>query len=190
MTELPLPSRAVAVPKDLLATISEQAEKADARFEAFYTMEMPRVSAFLMNLGASPYEAADATHEAFVKLLPDKWQCLEHPGAYLRKVAFRNYLRQTNSRTVPTDPVPDRPGGTCPVDLVILTGEQQQMLGLLATLPPAEREAMAWNLDGFSHEETAQILGKNPAAVRQAHKRARARLISALGLKKGATTSE
>ncbi|MFE9637090.1 sigma factor-like helix-turn-helix DNA-binding protein [Streptomyces sp. NPDC006463] len=53
--------------------------------------------------------------------------------------------------------------------LVVLPAEQQQTLALLATLPPAEREAMAWNLDGFNHEETAKVLGRNPAAVRQAH---------------------
>ncbi|MFD0375689.1 sigma factor-like helix-turn-helix DNA-binding protein [Streptomyces sp. NPDC127112] len=44
-------------------------------------------------------------------------------------------------------------------------------------------------MDGFNHEETAQLLGKRPAAVRQAYKRARTRLISALGLKE-ATTNE
>lgn len=49
---------------------------------------------------------------------------------------------------------------------------------------------MAWSLDGFNHEEIAKILGKNPAAVRQAYKRARSRLIDALGLKKEATTGE
>ncbi|KOU26443.1 hypothetical protein ADK52_09210 [Streptomyces sp. WM6372] len=159
-------------------------------FEAFYTREMTRVTVFLMNLGASSYEAADATHEAFLKLLPDKWRTLEHPGAYLRKIAYRNYLGQASSRTLPTDPVPDRPGGTCPVEWVILTDEQQHMLDLLAELPPAEREAIAWSLDGFSHEETAQLLGKKPEAVRQAYKRARMRLINALGLKKEAATDE
>ncbi|MGW4725455.1 RNA polymerase sigma factor [Streptomyces sp. NPDC004291] len=152
-------------------------------FAAFYTTEMTRVTVFLMNLGASPYEAADATHEAFLIILPDKWRTLEHPRAYLRTVAYRKYLQQITSRALPTDPVPDRPGGTCPVELLVLSDEQQHLLDLLATLPPAEREAMAWKLDGFSHEETAAFLGKNPAAVRQAYGRARTRLKKALGLK-------
>ncbi|WP_405435120.1 sigma-70 family RNA polymerase sigma factor [Streptomyces avidinii] len=187
MTELPAPTHIKTVPPALLNTPPTQQ---DNGFEAFYTVEMTRVSAFLMHLGASPYEAADATHEAFLTLLPDKWRSLEHPAAYLRKVAYRNYLRQTSSRAFPTDPVPDREGGTCPVELVILTDEQQRMVDLLAALSPAEREAMAWNLDGFSHEETAEILGKNPAAVRQAYSRARARLIHVLGLMKEAETNE
>lgn len=151
MTELPAPAHVVYVPPAAQLPLPTQQDNA---FEAFYTVEMTKVSAFLMNLGASPYEAADATHEAFETLLPDKWRYLEHPRAYLRTVAKRNYLRQSNSRVLPTDPVPERPGGTCPVELVILTDERQRMLDLLATLPPAEREAMAWNLDGFNHEET------------------------------------
>ncbi|MFJ7587607.1 RNA polymerase sigma factor [Streptomyces sp. NPDC097617] len=181
MTELPAPAHIQNVPPALLNT---PPVRQDNGFEAFYTVEMMRVSAFLMNLGASPYEAADATHEAFLTLLPDKWKSLEHPAAYLRKVAYRMYLRQASSRLLPTDAVPDREGGTCPVELVILTDEQQRMVDVLAELPPAEREAMAWHLDGFSHEETAEFLGKNPAAVRQAYCRARARLINVLGLKK------
>ncbi|MFJ3914416.1 RNA polymerase sigma factor [Streptomyces vinaceus] len=187
MTELPAATHSAVVPPALRPAIPAQQNNA---FEVFYTVEMTRVSAFLMNLGASPYEAADAAHEAFEALLPDKWQSLEYPAAYLRKVAYRKYLRQTTNRDLPTDPVPDRPGGTCPIELIILTGEQQRMLDLLATLPPAEREAMAWKLDGFGHEEVAKILGKNPAAVRQAYSRARARLINTLGLAKEAAVNE
>ncbi|WP_331717666.1 sigma-70 family RNA polymerase sigma factor (plasmid) [Streptomyces xanthophaeus] len=173
-----------------MSAVPAQTQQVDGEFDSFYTVEMAKVSGFLMNLGASPYEAADAAHDAFLKLLPDRWKSLDHPGAYLRKTAYRNYLRQANSRTHPADPVPDRTGGTCPIELVVLTEQQQKMLGLLSTLPPAEREAMAWSLDGFNHEEIAKILGKNPAAVRQAYKRARSRLIDALGLKKEATTGE
>ncbi|MFD8417543.1 RNA polymerase sigma factor [Streptomyces sp. NPDC059650] len=188
MTELPASTYTFSsVPPELLGSESTRQDNA---FEAFYTVEMTRVSAFLMNLGASPYEAADAAHEAFLKLLPDKWWSLEHPGAYLRKVAYRNYLRQTDRKVSPMDPVPDRPGGTCPIEQIIVTDEQQRMIDLLATLPPAEREAMAWNLDGFSHEETAEILGKNPASVRKAYSRARTRLINALKLKQEAETDE
>ncbi|MFD9304106.1 RNA polymerase sigma factor [Streptomyces sp. NPDC060048] len=187
MSELPAPAGHVGPQQQLQPFVPSQQ---DYEFEVFYTREMHRVSLFLMNLGASLYEAADATHEAFVVLLPDKWRTLEYPGAYLRVTAYRFYLRQTNNRLVPTDPVPDRPGGTCPVELVILTAEQQRMLDALRALPPAEREAMAWSLDGFSHEETAAALGKKPVAVRKAYQRARERLLVHLGLKKEATTHE
>ncbi|MFE5626783.1 RNA polymerase sigma factor [Streptomyces virginiae] len=159
-------------------------------FDVFYRNEMPRMTVFLVNLGASVYEAADAAHEAFLTLLPDKWKELEHPRAWLRTVAYRKYLRQATSRTQPLDPVPDRPGGTCPVDLVLLTEQQTSVLDALGQLPPAEREAMAWRLDGFTHEQTAQALGKDAAAVRQAYGRARRRLITVLGMTKEAESGE
>ncbi|MFD5575256.1 RNA polymerase sigma factor, partial [Streptomyces cadmiisoli] len=174
MTEVPAAPAAKVVPA--LRPPRQPQEQAQSEFDAFYRREMPKVTVFLVNLGASVYEAADAAHEAFLTLLPDKWRDLEHPRAWLRTVAYRKYLRQTTTRTQPMDPVPDRPGGTCPVDLVLLTEQQKSVLDALGQLPPAEREAMAWKLDGFNHEQTAQALGKSPAAVRQAYMRARQRL--------------
>ncbi|MFD7080584.1 RNA polymerase sigma factor [Streptomyces sp. NPDC059918] len=189
MTEIPAAPAARAVPAALRA--AQQSRQLDRKaFEAFYRTEMRRITGFLMNLGAGPYEAADAAHEAFETLLPDKWRELERPGAWLRTVAYRNYLRQTTARTQPTDSVPDRPGGTCPVDLVLLTEQQKTVLAALDRLPPAERQAVAWRLDGFRHEETAQELRKDPAAVRQAYVRGRKKLISILALRKEATSGE
>ncbi|MER8233222.1 sigma-70 family RNA polymerase sigma factor [Streptomyces sp. NPDC094049] len=184
MTEVPVPItsriRYVAIHPD---RILERAPDQDV-FDALYTREMRAVTVFLMNLGASVYEAADAAHEAFLALLPDKWRDLDHPRAWLRKVAYRNYLRQIERRDNPLDSVPDRPGGTCPVDLVLLTEEQARVLDALGQLSPAERESMAWKLDGFTHEEAALVLGKSPAAVRKAYGRARERLIVILQLKR------
>ncbi|MFD9100266.1 RNA polymerase sigma factor [Streptomyces virginiae] len=189
MTEIPAPPAAQAVPAALRA--AQQAPQLDQNaFDVFYRTEMRRVTVFLMNLGAGPYEAADAAHEAFLTLLPDKWRELERPGAWLRTVAYRKYLRQTTARTQPTDSVPDRPGGTCPVDLVLLTEQQKTVLAALDQLSPAERQAVAWKLDGFGHEETARELSKDPAAVRQAYTRGRKRLISILELRKEATSGE
>ncbi|MFE2476126.1 sigma factor-like helix-turn-helix DNA-binding protein [Streptomyces sp. NPDC059389] len=187
VTEVPALPAAQTLPAALRTT---QQDRQLAQFNAFYRTETRKLTVFLVNLGATPYEAADAVHEAFLTLLPDKWRTLEHPGAWLRTVAYRKYLRQATDRTQPTDLVPDRPGGTCPVDLVLLTEQQKKVLAALGHLPPAERQAVVWKLDGFAHEETAQALGKDPAAVRQAYARGRKRLISILGLKKEATPGE
>lgn len=53
------------------------------------------------------------------------------------------------------------------MDLVLLTEEQTRILDALNQLSPAEREAMAWKRDGFTHEEAARVLGKSAAAVRK-----------------------
>ncbi|GAA1045633.1 RNA polymerase sigma factor [Streptomyces murinus] len=151
-------------------------------FNAFYTQEMSAVTVFLMHQGATAYEAADAAHEAVAKLLPDLWRTLDHPRAWLRITAQRCYWRQTTTRAAPTDPVPDRPGGTCPLAAVVVSEFQQTVLDALRRLPPTMRTVMAWDIDGFTYTEIAEALAMNPAAVRQNISRARRRLITALDL--------
>jgi RNA polymerase sigma-70 factor (ECF subfamily) len=158
-------------------------------FESFYLREMRAVSVFLMHQGATPYEAADAAHEAIAKLLPDQWRTLEHPRAWLRVTAQRCYWRQDDCRTSPADPVPDRPGGTCPVAEVVLTDTQQQIVDALHQLSPGRRTVMAWYLDDFDYSEIAEMLRMTPAAVRQNICRARKDLLSILGLDKGAANA-
>ncbi|NNN34339.1 RNA polymerase sigma factor [Streptomyces sp. S3(2020)] len=151
-------------------------------FNAFYTQEMSSVTVFLIHQGASPYEAADAAHEAMAKLLPDLWRTLEHPRAWLRVSAQRCYWRQSNTRATPTDPVPDRPGGTCPLATVVISEFQQTVLDALRQLPPTMRTVMAWDIDGFTYTEIADALTMSPAAVRQNISRARKRLITLFSL--------
>ncbi|MEV8548169.1 sigma-70 family RNA polymerase sigma factor [Streptomyces sp. NPDC051572] len=151
-------------------------------FNAFYTQEMSAVTVFLMHQGATPYEAADAAHEAMTKLLPDLWRTLDHPRTWLRVAAQRCYWRQSSTRTTPTDPVPDRPGGTCPLTTVVISEFQQTVLNALRQLPPTMRTVMAWDIDGFTYPEIAEALAMTPAAVRQNISRARKRLITLLGL--------
>jgi RNA polymerase sigma-70 factor (ECF subfamily) len=151
-------------------------------FNAFYTQEMSAVTVFLMHQGATAYEAADAAHEAMAKLLPDLWRTLNHPRTWLRITAQRCYWRQSNTRAAPTDPVPDRPGGTCPLAAVVITEFQQAVLDALCRLPPTMRTVMAWDIDGFTYTEIAEALSMSPAAVRQNISRARKRLITLLDL--------
>ncbi|MFJ3176386.1 RNA polymerase sigma factor [Streptomyces roseus] len=180
----------VTVARATRSRIYQDRQQGQEQLKAFYRAEMPRMTVFLRNLGASVYEAADAGHEAFLTLLPDRWREIEHPSAWLRTVAYWKYLRQATSRTQPLDPIPERPGGTCPVDLVLLTEQQAAVRDALGQLSPAEREAMAWKLDGFTHQEAAQALGKDLAAVRQSYLRARKRLASILKLKGEAKSGE
>jgi RNA polymerase sigma-70 factor (ECF subfamily) len=151
-------------------------------FNAFYTQEMAAVTVFLMHQGATAYEAADAAHEAMAKLLPDLWRTLDHPRTWLRVSAQRCYWRQSSTRAAPTDPVPDRPGGTCPLATVVVSEFQQTVLDALRRLPPTMRTVMAWDIDGFTYTEIAEALSMTPAAVRQNISRARRRLITLLSL--------
>ncbi|MFJ3670496.1 RNA polymerase sigma factor [Streptomyces sp. NPDC090106] len=151
-------------------------------FDVFYRQEMSAATVFLMHQGATAYEAADAAHEAMTKLLPDLWRTLDHPRAWLRVTAQRCYWRQSTTRTAPTDPVPDRPGGTCPLTAVVVSEFEQTVLDALRRLPPTMRTVMAWEIDGFTYSEIAEALGMTPAAVRQNISRARKRLTALLSL--------
>ncbi|MFD3873999.1 sigma factor-like helix-turn-helix DNA-binding protein [Streptomyces sp. NPDC058623] len=58
------------------------------------------------------------------------------------------------------------------------------MVEHLLQLPSKQRAALAWNLDGFTTEETARAMGTTQTAVRQNLSRARAALKASLGLHK------
>ncbi|MEU3787733.1 sigma-70 family RNA polymerase sigma factor [Streptomyces sp900129855] len=143
--------------------------------EDLYRVEMPQLTRFLVRVGATPYEAADAAHEAFTIAI-EKWDRIREPRAWLRKVAHRCYLRQTGQRDTPYDPLPDRPGGTCPIAHVTLKEGNQRVLNALAQLPPLQRHVMAWAQDGFTDREIAQALDIREDAVRKNRSRARRRL--------------
>ncbi|MEV7590634.1 sigma-70 family RNA polymerase sigma factor [Streptomyces sp. NPDC089922] len=177
MTESPLTASKAA----------SQQRQAPARalrddFDTLYIAEMRALTVHLMYRGATPYEAADAAHEAFIELLPDRWRTMTHPRAYLRTVAWTKYLRQPGHRESPSDQVPDRPGGTCPVREVILTESQDRVLAAVQQLSPAQQEVIAWQLDGFDYAEIASFTGKKETALRTNAKRGRERLKELLDL--------
>ncbi|WP_406447146.1 sigma-70 family RNA polymerase sigma factor [Streptomyces sp. NBC_00876] len=153
-------------------------------FALFYSEHLAMLTRFVMRLGASPHEAAEAAHVAFVEAFP-KWSQITTPRAWLRTVATRVYLRQTGLRDQLTDTVPDQPGGECPLTAVVLKDEEQHVYAALGMLPPRQRQVMAWHLDGFSHSEISAELGTTVEAVRQNYARARASLKRSLGLTAG-----
>ncbi|KAK1177949.1 sigma-70 family RNA polymerase sigma factor [Streptomyces sp. NBS 14/10] len=154
-------------------------------FARYYQQHMPGLIRFVMRYGAGPYEAADAAQAAFIEAFR-AWHLIQSPAAWLRKVAFRQYLRQA---PVPeeelTDDVPDRPAFSCPLDKVVLQEEEKRVYAALAQLSMRQRQVMAWHLDGFTTSEIAAELGMQPHAVRQNLARARAQLKDLLGLNSG-----
>lgn len=158
---------------------------ARVRFACYYEAHLTQLIRHLMRQGAAPHEAADAAQVAFTEAFL-MWQSIEHPAAWLRKVAFRAYLRQSPRDEI-TDTPPERPGGPCPLHAVELKEEEQRVYAALAMLPAAQRQALAWSLDGFTASEIATELGTSPQAVRQNLSRARSRLKTLLGLPDGGT---
>ena len=121
---------------------------------------------FLMSLGASGHEAADVAQTAFTEAFP-VWPTIRCPRAWLRQVASRIYYRQLNRAETPVESLPDGQGPLSAAVATELRDEARTVLAALASLPPRQREVMAWHIDGFGSAEIAATLHIDPAAVRQ-----------------------
>jgi RNA polymerase sigma factor (sigma-70 family) len=146
-----------------------------ADFAACYRREMPGVIWFVMSLGGSAEEAADAAQSAFAAAFT-AWETIRHPAAWLRRVAQRAYYRQAASREIPVETAPDLPGPLSVSATVEFRDEAREVLAALAELPARQRQVMAWYVDGFTPAEIARRLGADPAAVRQSLAKARSNL--------------
>ncbi|MFE6166178.1 RNA polymerase sigma factor [Streptomyces sp. NPDC056486] len=153
-------------------------------FSLFYSQHLGRLVRHLMRLGAEPHEAAEAAQSAFTEAYA-AWSRLTHPGAWLRTVAYRHFLRREVRCRELTDTPPETPSPCCPLSAVEIKEEESRVYEALASLPPQPRRVMAWHLDGYTTSEIAEALDMKPDAVRQNLGRARARLKVVLGLTQG-----
>ncbi|WP_241845343.1 RNA polymerase sigma factor [Streptomyces silvensis] len=153
-------------------------------FSLFYARHLSRLVRHLMRLGAEPHEAAEAAQSAFTEAYA-LWPRLTHPGAWLRTVAYRHFLRREARCRELTDTPPETLSPSCPLRAVEIKEEELRVYEALASLPPQPRRVMAWHLDGYGTAEIAHALDMKPDAVRQNLGRARARLKAVLGLTQG-----
>lgn len=144
-------------------------------FTHVYFNEARKVVGFLMTIGATQHEAADAAQQAF-ELAWRKWWDIRNPVAWLRTVAIRMYFRQIPKHEILTDTPPDRPILLSPAVEVEITEQTEAMLELLAILPTRQRLVIALKADGLSTAEIADALGMTAEAIRQNLHRARRRL--------------
>jgi RNA polymerase sigma factor (sigma-70 family) len=169
----------VAPPAD--RAVAAPAAPGVADFAACYRREMPGVVWFVMSLGASAEEAADAAQSAFAAAF-QAWDTIRHPAAWVRRVAQRAYYRQAVTREVPVEAAPDLPAPLSVTGSVEFRDEAREVLAALAALPARQRQVMAWYVDGFTPAEIAAQLGIDPAAVRQNLAKARKNLKQRLGV--------
>ncbi|BBJ37379.1 hypothetical protein SSPO_000970 [Streptomyces antimycoticus] len=79
-----------------------QDSTARAAFADYYRQDFLSLTRFVMRLGATAYEAADAAQSAFV-LAYEQWESLRNPRAWVRTVAKRrlHVLRSGTAREQP-----------------------------------------------------------------------------------------
>lgn len=150
--------------------------------EALHHAEYPGLMRFLLLHGASWNEAQDAAQDAFTQMCRPGTN-IRYPKAWLRKVAWRSWLRQQ----VWEEPCADVPEALTahwqtPAHAAELGVEERRVIEVLMTLPAKQRAALAWTLDGFTAQECAEAMGITPEAARQNLSRARATLKVRLGL--------
>ncbi len=147
------------------------------------------VHRFLTSLNAAPDEVDDALQECFVAA----WRSAETFGGsasargWLFTIA-RNALRRRHRRRVgePSDPTSleelgERAGWGAPDTILDSIGARETLLWALDRLSDEEREVVVLrDVEGFSGQETAEILGLQTAAMKSRLHRARLRLLAAL----------
>jgi RNA polymerase sigma-70 factor (ECF subfamily) len=154
---------------------------AAADFSACYARELSGLVWFVMSLGADAHRAADVAQSAFAEAFV-AWDRIQHPSAWLRRVAGRLHYRYLVSQETSVEDVPDRQGPLAADSVVELHDEARCVLAALADLPPKQRQVMAWTIDGFSPAEIARELDVDPAAIRQSLAKARKHLKQQLGI--------
>ncbi|MEV6832118.1 RNA polymerase sigma factor [Amycolatopsis sp. NPDC051102] len=147
-------------------------------FEAFFADDHPRLVGFLIRLGYPLAIAEESAAETMFKA-HKKWAVIEHPKAWVRKVASREAMNQSIRETE------DRRRSAESSWLLHETGDDStgsvdaQLLRdqLLQSLPgDRQREIMAWTFDGFEPTEIANALGIEPESARSSLRYARAKI--------------
>jgi RNA polymerase sigma factor (sigma-70 family) len=128
-------------------------------------------------------EAQDAAQDAFTQMCRPGTS-ISYPKAWLQKVAWRSWLRQ---QVRPEDPCSQVPAESVvhwqtPAYAAELGVEGRRVVELLLRLPAKQRAVLAWTLDGFTMQESAEAMGITPEAARQNLARARATLKAELSL--------
>jgi RNA polymerase sigma-70 factor (ECF subfamily) len=147
-----------------------------------YQAEMPRLIRYLMKCfrDSDMRDAADAAQTAFTELFV-KWGTVRKPEAWLRKVAFRQMLRQHATADFPLDALSREPAVLAASVRLELREEAQVVLDRLRQLPLAQRQVLALMCDQFSYSEIAEILDMRETAVRKNAERGRAKMKQLLG---------
>lgn len=149
----------------------------DMEFAEFFRAEHKKLIRFVTTMGANSDQAAEIAQETFFKALLG-WDSIRTPRAWIRRVAANELTaaRRAVRRETPQETLPDAQVPVSTALAVELGEEGRRVMAALDTLPPKQREVMAWIIDGFGAAEIARELGVSPESVRQNYAKARKNL--------------
>jgi RNA polymerase sigma factor (sigma-70 family) len=159
------------------------ASGAKLKWAECYQTEMPYLIRYLIRCfdSAEIRDATDVAHNAFAELF-EKWDTVQYPRAWLRKVAFRQMLRQPVRSEYSFDTGHKEPVALSAAAQLELREDEKMVLDALGELPPTQRNVFALIYDQFSYREIAEIMNISEEAVRQNAARARKKMKELLGL--------
>jgi RNA polymerase sigma-70 factor (ECF subfamily) len=156
-------------------------------FAEFYRAEYPKLVRFVLSRGARFDDAEDVIQEVMAQALRS-WETLHNPRGWARTAASRLLIRQEVKRRRQHEIArklgraerADAPDSAANVDRDDRSrahrDEVELVRRVLRELPPAQREVIAYYLDGFKPDEIAGRVGKSSATVRANLREARRRL--------------
>ncbi|MET9792096.1 MULTISPECIES: RNA polymerase sigma factor [Streptomyces] len=143
-------------------------QEADQNFADFYRSAIRPLVAFLINQGASMEIAADIAQETMTAAY-QRWSDLHSPRAWVYKVASRELVRKIAAvDEYPVSEVPEPTSLLARPDAIKEWEVRHDALPILRSLPPRQRQVMAWTLAGFTPTDIAEHLGGDltPETVR------------------------
>jgi len=143
----------------------ENHSESDAAFAAFYRRQIASLVAFLIWQGADTSLAADLAQDAMIQVY-QHWSEINHPEAWVRRVASRNLSRHVGQSVVHKEHSPYATVLLPNPNETAVWEEQNTIIRLLAQLPPRQRQVLAWTYDGFTPDEIARELQISDGAVR------------------------
>ena len=166
-------------------------------FGVLFARHRDRLWAVALRTTGDPEEAADALQDALIAAFrrADSYRGDAAVTTWLHRIVVNACLDRLRRRKVRlTDPLPDdlddrapvtgTPGDATvvdPADLAVDEERRAALLAALATLPLDQRAALVLvDMEGYSVEETAQILSCAPGTVKSRCSRGRARLLPLL----------
>lgn len=139
-------------------------QETDQSFAAFYRGTIRPLVAFLINQGATVDVAADIAQDTMTAAY-QRWSDLHSPRGWVHKVASRAFVRKIASvEEHPIGEVPEQTSLLARPDAIEEWEARHDVLPMLRSLPPRQRQVMAWTLAGFTPTDIAEHLGGNLTA--------------------------
>ncbi|GAA1069081.1 hypothetical protein GCM10009647_090990 [Streptomyces sanglieri] len=138
----------------------------DEEFSAFYRSTIRPLVAFLINQGAAVHVAADIAQDTMTSAYR-RWNELRTPRPWVYKVASRALVRRfASTEEEPVGEIPEPTSLLARPDAIEEWETRHDTLPMLRSLPPRQRQVLAWTLAGFTPGDIAEHLGLPSDTVR------------------------